>query len=298
MTTSVALCTFNGDKFIEEQLQSILSQEISVDEIIICDDASTDETWTILEKYQKQYPETIQIFASRENFGYVLNFEKALSLCTGDVIFLCDQDDIWFSNKSLEILQFFEKNSDIGLVAHNLELSDASKYKTFWDLKNFKPQEKALDKKNLLEQLLITGNVFPGMSLAIRKELLLQYLPLQKVDSVMIHDFEMIVKSLRDEKFGIMDKVLGIYRQHDAQSIGYKEGKKSEINNQTKVHLFSQHYRQIKKYVEIFGLNKCIAEHYRKEVKIKYTAMLKELPLFSRLQFHLKNKYYYKIIHF
>ena len=298
MTTSVALCTFNGDKFIEEQLQSILSQEISVDEIIICDDASTDETWTILEKYQKQYPETIQIFASRENFGYVLNFEKALSLCTGDVIFLCDQDDIWFSNKSLEILQFFEKNSDIGLVAHNLELSDASKYKTFWDLKNFKPQEKALDKKNLLEQLLITGNVFPGMSLAIRKELLLQYLPLQKVDSVMIHDFEMIVKSLRDEKFGIMDKVLGIYRQHDAQSIGYEEGKKSEINNQTKVHLFSQHYRQIKKYVEIFGLNKCIAEHYRKEVKIKYTAMLKELSLFSRLQFHLKNKYYYKIIHF
>jgi len=298
MTTSVALCTFNGEKFIEEQLHSILSQEISVDEIIICDDASSDDTWVILEKYKKKHPETIQIFAGRENLGYVLNFEKALSHCKGDVIFLCDQDDIWYSNKVLETLQFFEKNSDIGLVAHNLELSDPSKYKTFWDLKSFKPPEKTLYKKKLLDQLLITGNVFPGMSLAIKKELLLQYLPLQKVDSVMIHDFEMIVKSLRDEKFGIMDKVLGIYRQHDAQSIGYKEGKKPEINNQTKVHLFSQHYRQIKKYVEIFSLNESIAEQYRKEVKEKYATMLKEIPFFSRLLFHLKNKFYYKIIHF
>jgi glycosyltransferase involved in cell wall biosynthesis len=298
MTISVALCTYNGAKFIQEQLGSILSQETPVQEIVICDDASTDGTLAILKKYQNDYPKIIRVFENRENLGYVLNFEKALSLCTKDINFLCDQDDVWYPNKVSETLHFFKKNPEVDLVAHNLNLSDSAMHQTFWDLKNFKPTENALERKELLQQLLIEGNVFPGMSVAIRKELLHLYLPLQKVDAMMIHDFEMIVKSLRDEKFGIIDKVLAMYRKHDEQSIGYKEIKGKKINNQTKIHVLSQHYLRVKKYVALFNLNESIAEDYREQLKKTYASMLKEIPLFSRFLFHLKNKYYYKILHF
>ena len=99
MTTSVAICTYNGAKYLTEQLESILAQETPVDEIIICDDGSTDGTPLLLKEYHDQFPKLFRLFFNAENLGYVRNFEQALSLCTKDIIFLCDQDDVWFSDK-------------------------------------------------------------------------------------------------------------------------------------------------------------------------------------------------------
>lgn len=299
MTTSVALCTFNGEKYLEEQMESILSQKVPVNEIVICDDGSTDKTSSILKNYQKQFPDVIRLFFNEENLGYVSNFEKALTLCTKDLVFLCDQDDIWHPEKAGTIIQYFAENTEIGLVAHDLELIGSYEGKqTFWELKNFRNNTQKISSENLLKNILLNGNVFPGMTLTIRKKLLLTYLPLQKIDSTIIHDYELIIKALRDDKFGVINKVLGGYRQHDQQSIGFKEKETTSKNGITEIHLLSQQYLRIKNYTEVFNLNQNIASDFQKEVKVKYSLFLKGFSLPKRIFIHLKNKYYYKILHF
>lgn len=299
MTTSVALCTYNGEKFLKEQLDSILAQKIAVHEIVICDDASTDGTISILKDYETKFPELFHIFINPDNLGYVQNFEKALSLCKGDVIFLCDQDDVWHQDKVGVISQYFTQHPETRIVAHNLELIGSyNGNKTFWDLKNFCYKEQKFQQKDLLQRILIDGNIFPGMSLAIRKNLLNQYLPLQKVNTVIIHDYEIIIKGLRDEKFGLIQNTLGGYRQHDGQSIGYKELEFTAHNNLEQIHLLSQHYLRIKNYISIFNLNQNIAVEFKAEIQAKYSLFLAQFPFLKKIFIHLKNKYYYKIIHF
>ena len=99
---SIAMATYNGEKFIREQLDSILAQTITDWELIVCDDVSIDATITILEEYAKK-DGRIQIHKNKVNLGFKRNFEKAISLCSGDYIALYDQDDIWYPNH-LEIL--------------------------------------------------------------------------------------------------------------------------------------------------------------------------------------------------
>jgi glycosyltransferase involved in cell wall biosynthesis len=96
---SVAIATFNGAKFAEPQLQSILDQSTLPDEIVISDDCSEDETFAILQRFKKGSRVPIIISRNTTRLGYVKNFEKAVWACSGTHIFLADQDNIWFSNK-------------------------------------------------------------------------------------------------------------------------------------------------------------------------------------------------------
>ncbi|WP_320034597.1 glycosyltransferase family 2 protein [Halarcobacter sp.] len=95
---SVAMCTYNGGKYLKEQLDSIINQTYKNIEIIICDDGSTDNTIEIIKTYSKKYS-FIKLFQNETNLGFVKNFEKSISLCEGDYIALADQDDIWKVNK-------------------------------------------------------------------------------------------------------------------------------------------------------------------------------------------------------
>ena len=84
---SVAMTSYNGEKYIEEQIESILNQTVKIDEIIIVDDGSIDGTIDLIKKYD------VTLVQNEKNIGYKENFKKAMSLCHGDIIFLCDQDD-------------------------------------------------------------------------------------------------------------------------------------------------------------------------------------------------------------
>jgi glycosyltransferase involved in cell wall biosynthesis len=105
MKTSVAICTFNGEKYIKAQLESILNQTLAIDEIIICDDGSNDKTIAIIELIQIENPNKISLYKNKVNLGSTKNFEKAISICTGYYIFLSDQDDIWKENKVEKVIQ-------------------------------------------------------------------------------------------------------------------------------------------------------------------------------------------------
>src|SRR5690606_8533255 len=109
---SVALCTYNGDRFLEEQLDSIVLQDYPFLEIVISDDCSGDRTWEILENYQERFPEQIRLYRNEQNMGYNRNFEIALSHCKGDYIAIADQDDIWLKDKLSSQVKALEEAPD------------------------------------------------------------------------------------------------------------------------------------------------------------------------------------------
>lgn len=114
---SIALCTYNGAVYLEEQLDSIIKQSYPNLEIVVVDDGSKDNTLEILKSYSNKYSH-FKIYQNAVNLGYIKNFEKAISLCTGEFIALCDQDDIWLENKIA--LQVSEIGDNI-LIYHDSE---------------------------------------------------------------------------------------------------------------------------------------------------------------------------------
>ena len=107
---SVVVCTYNGERFLREQLDSLVSQTYSDLEIIISDDRSTDGTVKIAESFQKKDPR-IRIHVNNNNLGYNRNFEQAFELATGDFIAVCDQDDIWKKNKIEAMMPLFKDDA-------------------------------------------------------------------------------------------------------------------------------------------------------------------------------------------
>lgn len=97
-TVSIVMCTYNGEQFLREQLDSILAQTYPIHELIIQDDCSTDHTADIVREYARQYP-FIRFYANISNLGFNRNFQDALSKAEGDYIAIADQDDIWYEEK-------------------------------------------------------------------------------------------------------------------------------------------------------------------------------------------------------
>lgn len=118
MKISVCLATFNGEKYLQQQIESILIQLGDNDELIISDDGSFDKTLNIVESFLDK---RIHIFHNKMNHGFIGNFENALCVATGDYIFLSDQDDIWSPDKLRISLQALEKAD---LIVHDAEMID------------------------------------------------------------------------------------------------------------------------------------------------------------------------------
>lgn len=119
---SILMATYNGESFLKEQLDSLLAQTYSNFEVIISDDASTDRTISIIDKYLKKYS-NIVLIKNNFNVGYVKNFERLISVCQNDYIALCDQDDIWDVNKvNIQVdimLQLEKKVQNIPILIHS-----------------------------------------------------------------------------------------------------------------------------------------------------------------------------------
>jgi len=219
---SVALCTYNGEKYITSQIESILNQSLPVDEIVVCDDGSSDSTLDILNAIKDSCAIKIHIHQNKTNLGVCANFEQAISLCQGDVIFLSDQDDIWEQNKVQTIVYWFNQNKDKSAVFTDAKLitEDDNPFidKTLWDCIGFnKKMRKYFDKGLALESFFI--NKATGATMAIRKELQFSFAKYCNNDNV-LHDYCIALKALDNNKLGYIDKPLIKYRIHSNQQAG------------------------------------------------------------------------------
>jgi glycosyltransferase involved in cell wall biosynthesis len=124
LKVSVAMCTYNGEQFVEEQLKSIIYQTCPPDEIVICDDGSADETVRIIQSIADNTTIPINIIENKENLGVTTNFEQSIFKTTGDIIFLSDQDDVWFEDKIESMIDCFINNKNIVMVYHDAEVVD------------------------------------------------------------------------------------------------------------------------------------------------------------------------------
>lgn len=118
-TVSIAMCTYNGAGYLLQQLESLARQTRRPEEIIICDDASNDGSVVIAQTFAQKSGLNVRIHQNPSNLGYVKNFEKAIGLCTQDLIFLCDQDDLWHPQKIQKIVDVFDEEPHVGLVLHD-----------------------------------------------------------------------------------------------------------------------------------------------------------------------------------
>lgn len=219
---SVALCTYNGEKYITSQIESILNQSLPVDEIVVCDDGSSDSTLDILNAIKDSCAIKIHIHQNKTNLGVCANFEQAISLCQGDVIFLSDQDDIWEQNKVQTIVYWFNQNKDKSAVFTDAKLitEDDNPFidKTLWDCIGFnKKMRKYFDKGLALESFFI--NKATGATMAIRKELQFSFAKYCNNDNV-LHDYCIALKAIDNNKLGYIDKPMIKYRIHNTQQAG------------------------------------------------------------------------------
>ncbi|RYE14805.1 MAG: glycosyltransferase [Rickettsiales bacterium] len=119
---SIALCTYNGEKYLCKQLDSLIKQDYPNLEIIIIDDASTDTTVTIIESYQSENFQ-IKLSVNESNIGFNQNFKKAIASCNGEYITIADQDDIWVPNKISVMMLNIKDNL---LLYHDSEFIDTN----------------------------------------------------------------------------------------------------------------------------------------------------------------------------
>ncbi len=124
MKISVAMCKYNGAKYLPQQLDSIMQQSLEVDEIVVCNDCSTDTTHEILKNYTIKFTYLFKIYSNETNLGSSKNFEKAMQLASGDLIFFADQDDVWKKEKVKKVKNIFIENPNAIGVFSDAELID------------------------------------------------------------------------------------------------------------------------------------------------------------------------------
>lgn len=113
---SVVLASYNGEAYIEQQLDSLRNQTLSIHEVIIFDDQSSDMTASIVKNYIERYQLPWMLYEQKQNVGYIKNFSSALQKATGDILFLCDQDDIWELHKIEVMVKLFQEHPNITCI--------------------------------------------------------------------------------------------------------------------------------------------------------------------------------------
>ena len=224
MKLSVAMCTYNGAKYVEEQLLSILNQELPVHEIFVCDDGSNDNTMDVVNKVSVEHPEvTWNVQQNNPNLGVTKNFEKAITLCTGDIIFLSDQDDIWHRNKTKVIIDYFDANPDREIVFTDANIVGADgKPKSHYSLlaDSLLLPYLSLWESGLIFEFLNTRNVATGATMAFKRKCVSDFIPFIGGQKYLLHDYQMAISGCKNATLGVCLQPLIDYRQHENNVVG------------------------------------------------------------------------------
>lgn len=242
MTVSVCMGVYNGARYITEQLYSILHQTRQPDEVIICDDVSTDDTVEIVQAFIRDngLEATWKLYCNQENKGYPSNFFYACGLCTKEIVFLADQDDIWHEEKIARMCEVFAENPEANAVCCKFGLIDAEGK----DIQTIMAPTHSKESKQLREvsvKDIFYRNEYPGMVVAYRNAWAEEWLP---ADSKIPHDFLICVRAAEENAFRQLDMELAYHRRHDNNAGGEEHRINRLLNRERKL-------KEIEKYLEM-----------------------------------------------
>jgi glycosyltransferase involved in cell wall biosynthesis len=217
---SIAMCTYNGARFLPEQLGSIAAQTRLPDELVVCDDRSTDESAEIVRNFARHAPFPVQLEINEENLGSTKNFEKSIELCQGEIIVLADQDDIWHPEKLSRIASVLEHDERIGAVFSDAEMIDEDSRPlagTLWSSFLFSSSEQKKFERGQGLKVLLKHATVTGATMAFRSKFRGLTLP---IPPKQVHDHWIVLLIASVSQLAPIRIPLVRYRRHQAQQIG------------------------------------------------------------------------------
>lgn len=221
-TISIAMCTYNGERYLREQLESFTNQTRLPDQLVVCDDGSTDSTRLILKDFARTAPFPVELRFNTRTLGISKNFEQSLSKCTADYIALCDQDDRWLPNKLQCLADLLEANPDAGYACSNAMLIDKHgrplQHK-LWDALRVDPPTLVRQDARVRRAYLVRQNCVTGATMMLRREKLRNFLA--PLPASWVHDHWLVVLCEILKCPGCLTpELLTEYRLHPGQTIG------------------------------------------------------------------------------
>ena len=289
MKIDILLATYDGEKYLREQLDSILEQSYSDFRVLISDDGSTDTTKEILNEYVNK-DNRIVVFLQNKNLGVVKNFEYLMKKVENEYFMFCDQDDIWQKDKIKKSVETMEKEqadliyTDLEVVNQDLEVIQ----KSYWKLKGF---DKKVRKYNNFEALYL-NNFITGCTMLVKSKWLEKILPLPNKSKYILHDYWTALVVSKFGKLAYVDEALVKYRQHIDNKIGSRK-KSDEINDFSEmrklfIEVKKDHFKTFIENADVFDdektkkLNKECYDYFKKLESLKKNS-IKNSKLFWKL---------------
>lgn len=223
LSTSIVLCTYNGARFLEAQWESLLAQSRLPDEIVVRDDGSADTTWALLESLSRRAGMRgvpVRLVRNARNLGYVANFQAALQDATGDVLLLCDQDDVWHSDKLARLAGQFERRSGLLLLcsdARRIDAGGVGLHRSLFEVLKVSRGELRRIHAGQGFGVLLRRSLATGATMALRRSLLSDALP---IPPGWVHDEWLAIIAAALAGFDCVEQPLIDYRQHGENQIG------------------------------------------------------------------------------
>ncbi|MES2092853.1 MAG: glycosyltransferase family 2 protein [Actinomycetota bacterium] len=220
-TVSVALCSHNGAPYIEAQLLSILHQTVLPAEIVLSDDASTDDTVAIAQRVTRDHPDVaLTVLRNPVALGVTTNFERAIRACSGELIALCDQDDVWHPDRLARVVREFDGRPELDLVFTDARLVDSrgvSLGLTLFGVLKLAPADRDAVHSGDGFAVFMRRNIATGATTMLRRRLLNSALPFP---SGWVHDEWLAAIATVVGRVDLVDETLIDYRQHASNQIG------------------------------------------------------------------------------
>lgn len=284
------MCTWNGEKYLRHQLDSIVAQTRPPDELVICDDCSADGTREIVVSFAAHAPFPVRLHVNEQNLGSTRNFEQAISLCEGDVIALSDQDDVWLPEKLHRFEDCFLRNPKIGLVFTDAEVVDENLQPLgyrLWNSVGFDKKHRRLVRTGRLLDVLLPGWTVTGATMAFRSEFkdLVLKIP---THLALIHDgwIALMIASIADVSF--IEEPMIKYRQHSRQQIGAKKRNSDDDNlgglknamrrtnsYEDMIEIGTEARQRLSEHREVYGADQALS---RLDARLKHLRTRSDLP--------------------
>lgn len=233
LRTAVVMCTYNGERFVAEQIASVLAQTRLPDQLVVVDDGSSDGTWEIVQQLAGSAASAgieVTLRRNARNLGYVANFEYALSIPDADLLFLSDQDDVWHREKLDRMTREFILRPELSLLHTDARLVDAAGQDMghgLFEALEITADELMMEHAGRAFDVLLRRNVVTGATSAVRSGSLRAALPFPPH---WVHDEWLAMSCSMTGRVDCLEEALIDYRQHDANQIGVQvRGKVQEL---------------------------------------------------------------------